>query len=84
MKTGALFYRDRILEAAEADVYDWVDNILEEVNQPFWMKSKRTALGLPGKRNTKWKGNHSHATARFDPPVALFLSIKRKTWRPFY
>ena len=32
MKTGALFYRDRVLEAAEEDVYNWVDNILEEVN----------------------------------------------------
>ena len=32
MNTGALFYRDRVLEAAEKDVYDWVDNILEEAN----------------------------------------------------
>jgi hypothetical protein len=31
MKTGALFYRDRILEPAEEDIYDWVEDILERV-----------------------------------------------------
>lgn len=32
VKTGSLFYRDRVLEAAEENIYDWVDNILEQVN----------------------------------------------------
>ena len=30
--TGAIFYHDRMLAPAKDDVYDWVDNILEEVN----------------------------------------------------
>lgn len=32
MKTGAIFYHDRLLAPAKKEVYDWVDNILEEVN----------------------------------------------------
>jgi len=32
IRTGALFYHDRMLAAARKEVYDWVDNILEEVN----------------------------------------------------
>ena len=31
-KTGALFYHDRLLSAAKTDTYDWLDNMLEEVN----------------------------------------------------
>ena len=30
--TGTVFYHDRLLAPAKAEVYDWVDNILEEVN----------------------------------------------------
>jgi hypothetical protein len=30
--TGAIFYHDRLLAPAKDEVYDWVDNILEEVN----------------------------------------------------
>lgn len=29
---GALFYRDRVLGPAKAEVYDWLDNLLDEVN----------------------------------------------------
>ena len=31
-KTGALFYHDRVLNAANTETYDWLDNMLEEVN----------------------------------------------------
>jgi hypothetical protein len=29
---GTVFYHDRVLSPAKPEVYDWVDNILEEVN----------------------------------------------------
>lgn len=29
---GALFYRDRVLGPAKTEVYDWLDNLLDEVN----------------------------------------------------
>ena len=31
-KTGALFYHDRILSPAKLETYEWLDNMLEEVN----------------------------------------------------
>jgi hypothetical protein len=32
---GALFYHDRVLGPARAELYDWLDNLLEEVNAKY-------------------------------------------------
>jgi Mannosyltransferase putative len=43
MDTGAIFYRDRVLGPGSNDVYDWVDNILEEVNAKYLEDIKKNS-----------------------------------------
>lgn len=42
-KTGALFYHDRLLSPASQDTYDWLDNMLEEVNAKYLHDIKKNS-----------------------------------------